>query len=283
MGSPNSSLAPKSHSINPVPALPSSPGSQRFELSKRSSPTTATKSIDRETSPVYVQVGPQVKPPAKKFESQRLLSHLDVKVARDCVVTDEFGRAFRFGELIERSGPTVVVFIRQFWCRLCQTYVSHLTSHFTNARNSLNLRRLASRNVKVVIIGNGSHTMIAKYRGSSSKLTHAVFPIYTDESAHKKLYRALGMTLSPLGEQLKTDRGSYLNGASGVLEPNESTPDQLVMPGNPGHLRQLGGEFVFKALSNPERIGTEVSNAPIDKISSQAGSVIGMIYAHRMK
>lgn len=281
--SPISSLAPKSHSKTLVPALPSPPGTQRFGLPKETRPITGSKSTDRETALLNAQVGPQVKPPAKKFESQRLLSPSDVKSARDCVVTDEFGKAIRFGELIERSGPTVVVFIQQFWCRLCQIYVSHLTSHFTNARNSLNLRRLASGNVKVVIIGNGSHSMIAKYR----ELTHSVFPIYTDESAHKKLYRALGMTLSPLGDRSTMGRGSYLGGdlndASTTQHATEGTTDQLLMPGNPGHLRQLGGEFVFKATSNRERIGKEVSDGPKDMISSQEELVIGMKYAHRMK
>lgn len=60
------------------------------------------------------EVGLRPRPALKKFEPKRLSSVADVNSAKKCVVTDENGRKLHFGQLIEREGPTVVVFIRQF-------------------------------------------------------------------------------------------------------------------------------------------------------------------------
>lgn len=48
------------------------------------------------------------------------------------------------------------------------------------------------------------------------ELTNAIFSIYTDETAHKDLYRALGMTLRTLDGGLEKNKGSYLREVSSV-------------------------------------------------------------------
>lgn len=75
---------------------------------------------------------------------------------------------------------------------------------------------------------------------SSIELARSSFSFYTDESSQKDLYRALGMTIRTLDAGPEHKKGAYLHTESEL-------PKAFKIPGNPGHLRQLGGEFLFRA------------------------------------
>ena len=102
-------------------------------------------------------------------------------------LTGADGTSVRFGELFT-AHRTAVVFIRHFWCPLCQDYMQSLCAR---VRPSL-LARWAQGGtegglVGFVVIGNGAHGMIRKYR----KMFGLPFAVYTDPG--RAVYRALGM------------------------------------------------------------------------------------------
>jgi len=59
--------------------------------------------------------------------------------------------------------------------------------------------------VKMIIIGNGSSSMIKGYREDAF---NCPYPVYTDPS--RKLYKALGMTLKTLDAGREEDKGNYI-------------------------------------------------------------------------
>lgn len=102
-------------------------------------------------------------------------------------LTGADGTAVRFGALFT-AHRTAVVFIRHFWCPLCQDYMRSLRAR---VRPSL-LARWAQGGtdgglVGFVVIGNGAYGMIRKYR----KMFGLPFAVYTDPT--RAVYRALGM------------------------------------------------------------------------------------------
>ncbi|KAJ3497950.1 hypothetical protein NLJ89_g10280 [Agrocybe chaxingu] len=132
-------------------------------------------------------------------------------------VTGEDGKHVSFGSLF-RKQRTVVVFIRHFWCPLCQDYMSALT---TLVKPEMLLadsedadwekiaveeameakgekpgekenveekdRERKKQKVEFVIISNGAYGMIAKYK----QIFALPFKVYTDPSL--AVYKALGM------------------------------------------------------------------------------------------
>ncbi|CAA7266881.1 unnamed protein product [Cyclocybe aegerita] len=132
-------------------------------------------------------------------------------------VTGEDGKHVSFGSLF-RKQRTVVVFIRHFWCPLCQDYMSALT---TLVKPEMLLadsedadwekiaveeameakgeklgekeqvegkeRERKKQKVDFVIISNGAYGMIAKYK----QIFALPFKVYTDPSL--AVYKALGM------------------------------------------------------------------------------------------
>ena len=125
----------------------------------------------------------------------------------------ENGSKISFGALFAKQ-KTVVVFIRHFWCPLCQDYMTvvsdlvrpeMLVGHddaeddevvwkaegrgasSKDKERAERKRKAADDRIGFVVISNGSHGMIPKYR----QMFNLPFDMYTDPSL--ALYKALGM------------------------------------------------------------------------------------------
>ena len=206
-----------------------------------------------------------------------LPSPLQLNYASHLPITGEDGKQITFGSLFE-SQPTIVIFIRHFWCPLCQDYMSSVNSFLgpKTVRNTCenghrDIKRLAAIGhhaetpVRFVAISNGAHGMIAKYR----QIFGLSFKVYTDPSL--ALYRALGMCrdgdIKNHHHYRQTHRHSTSVDSS-ISEKNSdiSKPGEYVKHGlmggiamvvmrafkvgmpvweKGGDVNQLGGEFVF--------------------------------------
>lgn len=125
----------------------------------------------------------------------------------------ESGVRVNFGTLFSQQ-RVVVVFIRHFWCPLCQDYMTSVASLTRRIPELLlgseekelsdekagglgeygDMKGGAGGPVKLVVIGNGSYTMIGKYKqifGTGA----AALDVYTDPSL--AVYGALGMGKDP--------------------------------------------------------------------------------------
>jgi hypothetical protein len=125
-------------------------------------------------------------------------------------VYGEDGRKHSFGSLFEKQ-KTVVIFIRHFWCPLCQDYMSVVKSTirpdmivpdgWTRAGAEKDEDEVVWKfekrgggntipeveKIGFVVISNGAHGMIAKYR----QIFSLPFRVYTDPSL--AIYKLLGM------------------------------------------------------------------------------------------
>ena len=158
--------------------------------------------------------------------------------AKNIKVVSGDAKLLKFSELYEnKSNKIMIIFIRHFYCGLCQNYVESLVETFPNDL-------LAINNAEIHIIGCGSAELIPKYiqmKGSNFPGCH--LPLYADHST--KLYDALGLgqTLS-LGDsrpsyQKKSVFGNTLTSIKQVLSSGS-----LATKG--GEFKQLGGEFLFE-------------------------------------
>lgn len=95
-----------------------------------------------------------------KFHRDALPSRGDLELAAKLEVIAEDGSRIPFG-LLFREQKTVVVFIRHFWCPLCQDYMYSLTS-------TASQEMLRQNGLNLIVIGNGSHSMIKSYRSTWS-------------------------------------------------------------------------------------------------------------------
>ncbi|KAH9481709.1 Peroxiredoxin-like 2C [Psilocybe cubensis] len=116
-----------------------------------------------------------------------------ITFAASLPLTCEDGTHVTFGSLFA-STRTIVVFIRHFWCPLCQDYMTSLKSLVRPemlaewpAGSSAEAEDLRERLVKFVVISNGAHGMIPKYR----QMFGLPFQVYTDPKL--AVYHALGM------------------------------------------------------------------------------------------
>lgn len=177
--------------------------------------------------------------------------------ASELPVITEGGIRVPFGSIFAHQ-RTIVVFIRHFWCPMCQDYMASLKSLVKP--DSLYCRDTIEP-MQMVIIGNGSHTLIGKYR----QMFCTPFNIYTDPSM--AVYEALGMqklsSLNPAcpntSEELfkkpskKTarkleDSCSYVkHGSVGGMAMVVVRALKVRMPvwEKGGEISQLGGEFVL--------------------------------------
>ena len=205
-----------------------------------------------------------------------LPSLLQLNYASRLPITGEDGKQIAFGSLFE-SQPTIVIFIRHFWCPLCQDYMSSVNSFLSpkmicnNCENGHRdikgfaaLGHDAGTRVRFVVISNGSHGMITKYK----QIFGLSFKVYTDPSL--ALYQALGMGRDS-DVKLHRNQQTHKHGisvGSSISEKNSdiSKPGEYVKHslmggiamvvmrafkvGMPvwekgGDINQLGGEFVF--------------------------------------
>ncbi|KAF8802504.1 hypothetical protein BYT27DRAFT_7261037 [Phlegmacium glaucopus] len=136
-------------------------------------------------------------------------SPAQLNYAASLPITDGDGEHITFGSLFE-SQRTIVIFIRHLWCPLCQEYMSSVKSlvrpemvsnacesgddnddHRSQSQNHGTTEgdgdRVPRTRVRFVMISNGAHGMIAKYR----QIFRLPFKVYTDPTL--AVYQALGM------------------------------------------------------------------------------------------
>jgi len=168
----------------------------------------------------------------RHFDPVKKPSPKDMYEASLLSVRDEFGNRIRFGSLFEGQ-RTVVCFIRNFWCSLCQDYVDSIAK--------VKPAVLEKYGMKLVIISCGSWKMIQAYKRLIGE--DCPYSIYSDRSKH--VYTALGMTLRTFNPGPAADKGAYIKHSmtgnivqgfvSGMALPLKAPGDQM----------QIGGEFVL--------------------------------------
>ncbi|KAK0480186.1 hypothetical protein IW261DRAFT_1476624 [Armillaria novae-zelandiae] len=164
-----------------------------------------------------------------------------------------------FGTVFARK-RVIVIFIRHFWCPLCQDYMHSLAS-------------LAPRNADIVIISNGSHTLIDKYR----QMFGLRFQMYVDPDL--EVYRALGMgTIANSKSRARREKvDSYVKrGALGGIAMVVFRALKVGMPmwEKGGASTQLGGEFVLgpgMTCTWAHRMQTREGHAPVADVLEAAG------------
>jgi hypothetical protein len=180
----------------------------------------------------------------------------------------ESGIRVTFGSIFATQ-RTVVIFIRHFWCPLCQDYMTSLTSlahpdmmYTTPPSPSSSISEHTgmekTEQVQLVVISNGSQAFIHKYR----QIFEMPFSMYTDPSL--ALYAALGMgrdgvrkvsSTVPLKtrdifgdeERVVLDGGYVQHGLVSGIAMVVGRAFKAGMPvwEKGGDITQLGGEFVF--------------------------------------
>lgn len=203
-------------------------------------------------------------PPYSDFDEHALPTPKQLTDAASCVVIAENGVRVPFGDLFKEQ-KTIVIFIRHFWCPLCQDYMFSLSS-------AVDLKLLKQADVNLVVVGNGSFNMIKSYR----QIFRTPFAVYTDPSM--RLHNALGMTsLQKTGPKSQTKRGGYIrHGKVNGLAMVVANALRVGMPiwekgGDPS---QLGGEFVFGpglTVTFAHRMPNAGCHAPILRVLAAAG------------
>ncbi|MCJ1451335.1 hypothetical protein MMC28_001671 [Mycoblastus sanguinarius] len=132
------------------------------------------------------------------------------------------------------SRRVLVIFVRHFFCGMCQEFIKTLSSSITPS----SLSDLASP-TEIVVIGCGEADMISHY----TKETSCPFPVYTDPT--RKLYHILGMT-STLGMGGKAPEYMQKSLISVIVGSffQELRAGRSMLRG--GDFSQVGGEFMFE-------------------------------------
>ncbi|KAG9315046.1 transmembrane amino acid transporter protein-domain-containing protein [Chiua virens] len=197
------------------------------------------------------------------FDENALPTPRQLSEASSCVVIAENGLRVPFGEIF-RDQKTIVIFIRHFWCPLCQDYMFSVT-------DNVDPKMLKETDVNLVVIGNGSFNMIKSYR----QIFRTQFTFYTDPSL--RLHKALGMTLRVMEPKAQRKRGGYVR--HGPMAGIAMVFKNALRVGMPvwekgGDISQLGGEFVLgpgMTATYAHRMPNPRSHAPIMHVLSAAG------------
>ncbi|EIW60261.1 uncharacterized protein TRAVEDRAFT_120108 [Trametes versicolor FP-101664 SS1] len=148
-------------------------------------------------------------------------------------VFDQSGKEVSFGSLIQDQ-KTVVVFIRHFFCGVCQQYVTQLASVRKEAFDEASVR--------LIVIGCGDWKLIKNYCETAG-FTYAM---YADPS--RALYHTFGLVESldrtPAGQPKRSYVGkSFIAGVlKSIWDGPLKNPQNI---GKNGNISQLGGDFVF--------------------------------------
>jgi AhpC/TSA antioxidant enzyme len=168
-----------------------------------------------------------------------LPSLLQLNYAACLPITGENGERITFGSLF-KSQRTIVIFIRHFWCPLCQDYMSsvnsfirpemvcstcdsesgdyHHPSHEETIRGTDHNN--AGTRIRFVVISNGAPGMIVKYR----QIFGLSFKMYTDPSL--AVYQALGMGrdggIKHHNQQIHKHSSLSVSNSSGVMSEENS-------------------------------------------------------------
>ncbi|KAG1819915.1 hypothetical protein EV424DRAFT_917786 [Suillus variegatus] len=192
---------------------------------------------------------------AHVFDENALPTKRQLLDAASCVVVAENGIRVPFGDLF-REQKTVVIFIRHFWCPLCQDYMFSIA-------NTVDPQVLKQSGINLVIISNGSYNMIRSYR------------LYTDPSS--RIYGILGMTVKAVESKAEQRRSSYVrHSRAGGIAMVIANALRVGMPvwEKAGDPTQLGGEFVLgpgMTASYAHRMRSRSSHAPIVRVLTAAG------------
>ncbi|KAI0072759.1 hypothetical protein K474DRAFT_1604503 [Panus rudis PR-1116 ss-1] len=207
------------------------------------------------------------------FSENALVGEDQLREAADLDVIAYNGVRVRFGELF-RKQRTIVIFIRHFWCAMCQDYMYSI-------RKNVEPNALKRAGVSLVIIGNGSPGMVKSYRN----IFRMPFDLYTDPTL--RLHAALGMTLRSNDPGPDSERGSYVkHGLVGGIAMVVRNALRVGMPiwGKGGDATQLGGEFVFDPGMTclfAHRMKNTRSHAPITDVLHAAGVRSSHYYTRR--
>ncbi|KAI0707186.1 AhpC/TSA antioxidant enzyme-domain-containing protein [Earliella scabrosa] len=202
-------------------------------------------------------------PSVVTFDEHAGLTKDQIQKAASLTVIAQSGIRVQFGELF-KDRKTIVIFIRHFWCAMCQDYM------YSIARN-VDFEALKSAGIEVVVIGNGSHGMIKSYRN----IFRMPISLYTDPTL--RLYAALGMTLRNNDPGPDSEKGEYVrHGPIGGLAMVVRNAIRVGMPvwERGGDTTQLGGEFVLGPgfnCSYAHRMTTTRSHAPIREVLRATG------------
>ncbi|KAI9439740.1 hypothetical protein H4582DRAFT_1813115 [Lactarius indigo] len=200
-----------------------------------------------------------------------MLSSTQLAHAARMQVVRENGVRVQFGELW-RTQRTVVIFIRHFWCPLCQDYLTSLMRDGDHAA-------LSRSGVRLIVIGCGSYGLIRSYR----QIFRLPYELYVDASPGQELYRALGMSQAPSGAHKTrpategSSTGSYVrHGAVSGLAMVVAHALRVGMPvwERGGDAAQLGGEFVLGpglSCTYAHRMQSSAGHAPIVDVLAAAG------------
>ncbi|KAH9852686.1 AhpC/TSA antioxidant enzyme-domain-containing protein [Lenzites betulinus] len=157
----------------------------------------------------------------------------ELATAAALTVFDSTGKEVTFGSLI-KDQKTIVVFIRHFFCGICQQYVTQLASVRKDA--------LEKAGVHLLVIGCGDWTPIKHY----CETTGFPYEVYADPK--RALYKTFGLIENLKQTPSGQAKRSYITGTvvGNVLQSIWNGP--LKRPhhlGKQGNFAQLGGDFVF--------------------------------------
>ncbi|KAK6359642.1 hypothetical protein TWF696_000786 [Orbilia brochopaga] len=153
-------------------------------------------------------------------------------------IQDADGNTHTFESLIQPDRETdtvLVIFIRHFFCGLCQNYVESLSPLLTP-------ETLKTRKTRLIIIGCGGYRMINEY----AEDLKTPFPIYTDHS--RAIYKAFGMGRTWRGPAKKpayVRTGVVQMGLKAFKHVARSTIHGGVF-WEAGDMSQVGGEWVVR-------------------------------------
>ncbi|KAG2100899.1 hypothetical protein BD769DRAFT_1676910 [Suillus cothurnatus] len=194
------------------------------------------------------------------FDEHALPTKRQLLDAASCVVVAENGIRVPFGDLF-RDQKTIVIFIRHFWCPLCQDYMFSIA-------NNVDPQVLKESGMNLVIISNGSYNMIKSYR----QIFRTPYAVYTDPSS--RLYGILGMTMRSIEPKAKQRRGSYVrHGRAGGIAMVIANALRVGMPlwRKPAMLLSLVASSSSGPASYAHRMRSPSSHAPIFRVLTAAG------------
>ncbi|KAH9814894.1 hypothetical protein DFH28DRAFT_969733 [Melampsora americana] len=196
-------------------------------------------------------------PQANESDQQNLITSSQLKLIQECVLKDEAGGSIRFKDLLWKSHRTIVIFIRFFWCALCQTYVHQLSQTFFHGSEAAEKLELSL--TRIVLIGTGDWRMIKAYR----EMLKCPFEIYVDSSSKKSLFKQVGLQRT-FKSGKSEEKGEYLRDVNLSKIITQSILNIKKMPfRNPGLFTQLGGEFCFELDSKLDPSNLISSSASI--------------------
>ncbi|XP_069820340.1 peroxiredoxin-like 2C [Dendropsophus ebraccatus] len=129
-----------------------------------------------ESSPVIQQIGRNTD--GNSVELWNAMYHPDLELAASCLLRDQYGKSFQFGDLY-RDGKALIIFVRNFLCYTCKEYVEDLAK--------IPKSYLQAADVRLIVIGQSSYQHIQQFR-SLTKYGHE---IYVD--TNRDIYCKLGM------------------------------------------------------------------------------------------